>query len=461
MSHGTAEKYCVIGAGAAGLAVAKNFKARGIPFDCLEREGDLGGLWNIGTNSGIVYETTHFVSSRDFQGYEDFPMPEDWPVYPSHEYGLTYLRSYAEHFGVLDHISFNRTVENVEPCDAGWHVSLKGEEEPRLYRGIVIANGHHDVPRYPDYPGEFTGEILHSRDYKSPKQLSGKNILVVGAGNSGCDIAVDAVHLGRNVMLSMRRGYYFVPNFTLGWPTDDVMDFLEPVPMPRKFRSWIYSVSHFILVGRYWRFGLPKPDYGILEAHPTVNTHIPVYASQGLVTPKPAIARLDGNIVHFTDGSQEQADMIVYATGYHFAIPFIDRTHIFANDGAPKLFLNIFHPDRSDLFAAGLVQANGSIWRIADMQAQLISNYIVASRTAPDQVRWFDTLKANATDTLARKIVPVATERHTLEVNYFDYRQTLKKLNRKFGKFADQQLEIASSSPARPVFSPAPSSPKV
>lgn len=455
----TADKYCVIGAGAAGLAIAKTFKARGIPFDCLERENDLGGLWNIGTNSGLVYETTHFVSSREFQGYEDFPMPEDWPVYPSHEYGLVYLRNYAEHFGIDELITYNRTVEKIEPNEKGWRVWLKEENGPLQYRGVVIANGHHDVPRYPDYPGEFSGSVLHSRDYRSPTQLTGERILVIGAGNSGCDIAVDAVHLGRDVMLSMRRGYYFVPNFTLGWPTDDVMDSLEAVPMPRKFRSWLYSLHHFISVGRYERFGLQKPDYGILEAHPTVNSHIPLYASQGLITPKPAISQLNGDTVHFTDGSAEKIDMIVYATGYEISVPFIDRSHIFADDGAPKLFLNIFHRDRNDLFAAGLIQANGSIWRTADMQAQLISNYIVASHTAPDDVRWFDDLKASTAAPLARKIMPVASERHTLEVNYFDYRRVLKKFNRKFRKFAGKRLEPTASAPAASVLSATASTP--
>jgi len=167
--------------------------------------------------------------------------------------------------------------------------------------------------------------------------------------------------------------------------------------------------------------------------------------SQGLTKPKPAVSSFDGTTVHFTDGSAEQFDMIVYATGYEISIPFVDPSHIFADNGAPKLFLNIFHRDRNDLFAAGLVQANGSIWRIADMQAQLISNYILATHTEPHEVRWFDELKSTATDPLPRKILPVASERHTLEVNYFDYRRLLKKYNRKFRRFAGRQLEAAES----------------
>jgi cation diffusion facilitator CzcD-associated flavoprotein CzcO len=147
------DRYCIIGAGASGLAVAKNFAERGIPFDCLEREQDIGGLWNFATQSGIVYETTHLVSSISSTGYDDLPMlDEDYPEYPSHGRVLGYFRDFIRTFGLTPHIELGKRVERVIPQHGRWEVSVAGEAGPRLYRGVVVASGHHDVPRMPRYP---------------------------------------------------------------------------------------------------------------------------------------------------------------------------------------------------------------------------------------------------------------------------------------------------------------------
>src|SRR5262245_359493 len=131
-------RYCIIGAGASGLAVAKNFVERGIPFDCLEREQDIGGLWNIATPSGIVYETTHLVSSISSTGFDDLPMlDEDYPEYPNHARVLGYFRDYASKFGLSGHIELGRAVTRVAPRGDGlWDVGVAGEASPRVYRGV-------------------------------------------------------------------------------------------------------------------------------------------------------------------------------------------------------------------------------------------------------------------------------------------------------------------------------------
>ena len=184
------DKVCIIGAGSSGLTAAKTFPVRGIPFDCLERERDIGGLWNEATNTGVVYESTYLVSSRN--DFEDYPLPEEYPTYPSHRETLAYLRAYAMNFGILDKIELNATVERAERVKDGWRVKVPSEARPRFYRALVIANGHHHVPRMPTIPGTFAGEIMHSRNYHSVRQLADKRVVVVGSGNSGCDIVVDA-----------------------------------------------------------------------------------------------------------------------------------------------------------------------------------------------------------------------------------------------------------------------------
>ncbi len=434
------DKVCILGAGSSGLAAAKVFAERGIPFDCLERENDIGGLWNETTNTGVVYDTTYLVSSRKYTGFEDYPMHEEYPTYPSHREALAYLRDYAQNFGILDRIQFNTSVTKVERTDEGWLVHVAGEARPRLYRALVVASGHHDIPRFPNIPGTFTGEILHSRDYRSVKQLTDKRVVVVGAGNSACDIVVDATAVASAVYQSMRRGTYFVPKFMLGRPTDGIVNFCERLPMPRGLRNIMYTLWHKLIVGSNSRYGLPEPEHRIMDTHPTMNTVLPQLAAHGRIGIKPEITELEGRIVRFADGSEVEADLLVYATGYDIALPFIDPGLIFGSDGRPRLFFNVFHPQYDDLFAVGLIQANGSIWRLADDQSRLIASFLVAQSEGHERADWMRGLKAQGHEHSTGESY-VKSERHRLEANYYAYRRKARKLLKSFGAMATAEMK--------------------
>jgi thioredoxin reductase len=440
-------KVCIIGAGASGLAAAKTFRERGIPFDCLERENDIGGLWNANTPTGVVYDSTYLVSSRKHTGFDDYPLPDDYPIYPSHALALDYLRDYAKHFGIFDLIEFNTTVERVERDGDGWAVQVAGESRPRYYRALVLANGHHNEPRMPDIPGTFSGEIMHSRDYRTMSQLTGKRVVVVGVGNSGCDIAVDATNVARSVHHSMRRGTYFAPKFLLGRATDGVQNFCEKIPMPRWLRNRLYTFTHLLLVGRNSYYGLPTPEHWLLDTHPTVNTVLPQLVAHGRIDVKPQITEFSGSTVRFSDGSEVEADLVVFATGYKISNPFIDDSGWFRADGRLRFFLNVFHPRYDDLFTIGLIQANGSIWRVANDQAKLVASYLVACAQDPERARWFRGLKSEADgDDLNETYV--ASERHRLEFNYYAYRRTVARLLRRFGDSATAPLRSVRPLPA-------------
>lgn len=445
-------RYCIIGAGASGLAVAKNFVERGIPFDCLEREQDIGGLWNFATESGIVYETTHLVSSISSTGYDDLPMlDEDYPEYPSHQRVLGYFRDFIRTFGLAPHIELGKRVEHAVPKGGLWEVKVAGEDQPRVYSGIVVASGHHDAPRMPSYPGTFSGEILHSRRYKSPTQVRDKRVVVVGCGNSAADIVSDAVHGRSKVFLSIRRGYWFVPKFIMGFPTGDVLSTVEMLPLPRLIKRWLFQGSLWLLQGPPSRYRMPDPDYAIDQAHPTMTDEIPRLVAHGKLTVKPEIERFDGERVVFKDGTAEPIDIVVLATGYRPVIPFMDESLFFDGKGAPRLHVNVVHPDHPGLFAAGFAQANGSMWRLADYQGQLISNLIIAGARDPGRAKRFRHLLA-ARSASARVHGVVASERHRLEVNYYDYRRLLKRLMRKFGAVRRMKLDaVASAVAAKPA----------
>jgi cation diffusion facilitator CzcD-associated flavoprotein CzcO len=441
------DKVCIIGAGSSGLAAAKTFSERGIPFDCLEREGDIGGLWNEATNTGVVYDTTYLVSSRKYTGFEDYPFPDEYPTYPSHRETLAYLRAYALNFGILDQIEFNTAVERVGRAQDGWRVKVAGEKRPRFYRALVIANGHHHVPRIPNIPGTFTGEILHSRDYRSVKQLADKRVVVVGSGNSASDIVVDATSVAQRIYLSMRRGTYFVPKFMFGRPMDGIINFCEKIPMPRGLRNILYTHWHRLIVGRNELYGLPEPEHRIMDSHPTMTTVLPQLVAHGRIGVKPEIAAFDGNKVRFSDGSEVEADLVVYATGYEISIPFLDNNFIFDADKRPLLYLNVFHPEFDDLFAVGLIQANGSIWRLADYQSQLVASYLIALAERHERADWFHQLKSQGHAGMAQGSY-VQSERHRLEANYYAYRRQLRRHLRRFGPVAKFSLKSGRLVPA-------------
>ena len=439
MSETSEERYCIIGAGASGLAVAKTFVARGIPFDLLEREPDLGGLWNIATNSGIVYESTHLVSAITTTSFADYPIDTvvSGPDYPDHASVLSYFRSYAHVFGIMPYLQTGKNVDAVTPRAGGsWDVKIAGERSSRSYAGVVVANGHHDKPRRPAYPGNFHGEIIHSRDYKSQRQVRDKRVLVVGAGNSACDIIKDAVHVSGNpVVMSMRRGTWFVPKFILGFPMGDILANTEwaLTLVPRVLKAHLFQATLWVLQGPPSRYKLPDPTYRIDKAHPTMSDDIPRLVAHGRVIAKPAIERLDGADVVFTDGTRTTADMIVLATGYELSIPFLDPKYYLGGDGKPRLYLNTAHPEYQGLYFAGLIQANGSIWRLAALQGQIIANAIVADRAAPGVARAFRARVVQGAGPVSTESF-VASDRHVLEANYFDYARTLKKAARAFGR---------------------------
>jgi hypothetical protein len=235
------------------------------------------------------------------------------------------------------------------------------------------------------------------------------------------------------VLLSIRRGYWFVPKFILGFPTGDVIAYAEMVPLPRRVKRWLFQGVLWLVQGPPSRYRMPDPDYAIDQAHPTMTDEIPRLVAHGDLTVKREIAGYEGDRVLFKDGTAETIDTIVFATGYQPVIPFIDEGLVFAADGRPRFHLAVVHPDHESLFAAGLVQANGSMWRLADYQGQLIANLIVAGQRAPEQARRMRALlAARSARTGARTFV--ASDRHRLEVNYYDYRRLLRRLIRRFGE---------------------------
>jgi len=433
------DRFCIVGAGSSGLTVAKNFLEQGIACDCLEREDDLGGNWYYGKPHSSVYRSTHLISSKALTEYTDFPMPEEFPEFPSQPQVWEYLKAYARKFDLHRVIQFNTVIEQIRPADSSahgngngkpaarpWEVTLASGER-RRYRGVVIANGHNWDPKWPQFPGHFSGHALHSCEYKTPGVLEGKRVLVVGAGNSGCDIAVESALHAEKTYISMRRGYHFLPKFALGFPVDQCGERMLAMRLPlwlRRLLAWrITRVS----LGTPETIGLPKPDHRLFETHPIINSQLPYYVGHGKIAVKPNVAELKGNAVRFEDGSEAPIDVIIYATGFQISFPFIDRELLNWRDGKPDLFLNVFHPRYSTLFVAGLIQPDSGQWGLVDYQAQLIARYVKGLEEGDRAAKRFQKAVASERPDLGRGINYVASTRHLLEVEHFSYRNRLKK----------------------------------
>lgn len=369
--------YAIIGAGPMGLCTARQLKRQGVDFVGFELHSDVGGLWDIDNPHSTMYQSAHLISSKGTTEFSEFPMRAEVAPYPHHSEMRRYFRDYARQFRLYDHYQFDTRVVQLQRLDQGWKLISERNGERREWRfdGVLIANGTLHTPNLPQLPGDFSGELLHSSAYKSADLFAGKRVLVVGCGNSACDIAVDAVHRAVSVDLSVRRGYHFLPKFILGKPTDT---FGGAIKLPRRLKQWVDGLLVRALAGKPSQYGLPDPDYRLYESHPVMNSLVLHHIGHGDIRPRGDVTAVNGQRVTFANGEQADYDLILMATGYKLDYPFIARSELNwpEGTGAPRLYLNVFHPEHDDLFMLGMVEASGLGWQGRDEQAELVALYI-------------------------------------------------------------------------------------
>lgn len=370
--------YAVIGAGPMGLATARNLKKYGIPFVGFDLNTDVGGLWDIDNPHSTMYESAHLISSKTMTEFKEFPMADDVATYPHHREMKRYFQQYAAHFGLYEHYEFSTRVVQVLRDGDEWLVTTeaKGEEQCRRFTGVLIANGTLHTPNLPNLPDRFDGELMHSSEYRHPSCFDGKRVLVVGCGNSACDIAVDAVHRAASVDMSVRRGYYFLPKFIGGKATDSIGG---KIKLPRALKQRVDDRLIRMIIGKPSDYGLPDPDYRLYESHPVVNSLVLHHIGHGDITPRGDISAVSGNTVTFVNGQSRDYDLILMGTGYKLDYPFIDPAELnWKNSDAPQLYLNVFHPEHRNLFMMGMVEAAGLGWEGRNEQAEMVALYLRA-----------------------------------------------------------------------------------
>jgi cation diffusion facilitator CzcD-associated flavoprotein CzcO len=357
-------------------------------------------------------------------------MPDDYPDYPRHDRILAYIRSFAEKHDLESHAVFGVRVVRAERSDgSGWRVETD-DGEVRHYRALILSTGANWHPVVPDVPGEFGGESYHAFEYRSPRQFEGRRVLVVGGGNSGCDIVCDAARSASAAFLSLRRGYHFVPKYVFGTPSDVFADRGPKLPAWLERRVFGFLLRR-IVVGDLTRFGLPEPDHDILESHPILNSHLLHHLGHGDVAVRGDVAALEGDTVRFADGSAETIDTIVWATGYRRRYPFLPEGTLPRRDQAYDLYLNVADRTSEDLFVMGLFETDGAAYPLFGLQARLIA---AALGSLPEDRRAaYDRRRANGHPDLRGGRRYLQTRRHRHYVQADAYGRQLEKELRRLG----------------------------
>lgn len=422
----------VIGAGPAGIAAVKNFADLGFDVTAFDASAGVGGQWRYDDPAGhsSVFETTHLISSRAHSQYEDFPLPPGTPDYPSHQQLRAYFEGYAEHFGVTGRVHFRTQVVRCEPTAAagargaaGWDVQTRacdtGEQRRWHVDALVVCNGHHGKPRWPSYPGTFAGEYLHAHAFKRAEPFRGRRVLVLGGGNSACDVAVETARVAERVDLSWRRGYWLIPKFLFGRPVDDFA--AHSAWLPSGLRARLMAALLHVAQGPNAAIGLQQPDHAVGATHPTVNSELYDAVRHGRVHPRPDVARFDGHAVHFVDGAAAEYDTVIACTGYWIDHPFFDPALVDFSRGPVPLYLRMLPADLANLYFVGLFQALGCVWPGAELQSKLAARHLAGLWEPPGPVA--DLVRRE----LARPdLLQLDTPRHTITVDDVPFRKRLR-----------------------------------
>ena len=426
-------KTCVIGAGSSGIAACQVLSARGIPFDCFEKGSQVGGNWRYENDNEMssAYRSLHINTSRGLMAYRTYPMPDDYPDYPNLFQIARYFDAYVDHFGLREKILFRSEVKSVVPVDGEWEVAVEqadGKSETNSYRAVLVANGHHWDPRWPEpaYPGaeEFEAEQIHVHHYREPEVLRGKRVLVLGIGNSATDIAVEASRIAEKTFLAMRRGAYVMPKYLNGKPTDEAASKLLTM-MPLPVQRFVLGRMLGLTAGDMTAYGLPKPDHKLLEAHPTVSAELLSRLGHGDIAVKPNIDRFSGGrTVRFADGSEEEIDLVVYCTGYRITFPFFDEGVVSAADNRLPLYLRVASVEHPGLYFVGLIQPLGAIMPLAEAQAEWVADLLSGRGTLPSPSAMRAEI-AEAEKKMKKRYV--ASKRHTIQVDFQPYLREIKR----------------------------------
>jgi len=331
----TRTKVTIIGAGPGGLAAAAALKGVGIPAIVLERALSVGASWRK------HYERLHLHTARWLSGLPGLAIPRRAGTWVSRDDFIRYLEKYAHHHR-LD-VRLDTDVQRLERQGAGWCVATsKGSFASS---SVVVATGQNRVPLLPEWPGRggFTGRFLHSSEYRSGTEHRGRDVLVVGAGNSGAEIAVDLMEQGASrVRLAIRRPPNVVLRTIAGIVPAQLVS-LALSKLPLAVADALARATARITIGDPRKLGLPAPERGIYTQMvrdrqiPIIDVGLVAALRAGHIGVVPAVEGFDGPSVRLRGGASIEPDVVVAATGFVPSLePLLGHLGVLDGDGLPR-----------------------------------------------------------------------------------------------------------------------------
>lgn len=365
----------VVGAGPAGLAVGASLQQAGIPCLILEQADKVGVAWHR------HYQRLHLHTDKKHSELPFAPFPREYPRYPSREQMISYLEAYAERF----HLEPRLGQQVVSARQAGGLWEVQTQDSRYRASNLVIATGYSREPWLPTWPGQdsFQGSILHSSRYRDGEPFRGQEVLVVGFGNSGGEIAIDLWEHGARPSLAVRSPVNVIPRDLFGIPILAIGILQGRLP-PR----WADALNAPLLravMGDLTRYGLRKLPQGPItqirrDARiPLIDVGTIQLIKRGQVKVWPGIERFTEDAVRFTDGRQEKFDAVILATGYRPRVDaFLEGALNACDDEGTPLFSGPEAPIPGLYFCGFHVSPTGMLREIA-REARRISAAIAKS----------------------------------------------------------------------------------
>jgi putative flavoprotein involved in K+ transport len=360
----------VIGAGPAGLACAATLKRAGEKVVVLER-GEVGAAWTT------RYDRLHLHTVRWLSCLPGYRIPRAFGKWPSRDQVVEYLRRYADR-NALD-VRTGVEARAVERVEAGWVVrTLDGGVEAER---VVVATGYSCVPFLPDWPGAFSGGIVHSSDYRNPAPYRGRRVLVVGAGNSGAEIAVDLADGGAaEVLLSVRTPPSIVRRDTLGFPSQvlGIVSMHLPVPIVDRIASGIRRLS----IPDLAPYGLTAPVRPYTEflqrrVIPILDIGLVDAVRKGRVRVVTALEGFDGDAAVLASGERVELDAVIAATGFRTGLePLVGPLGVLNDRGEPRVYAAEEHPGAPGLHFVGYQVTLGGTFRLVGIEAKQVARAV-------------------------------------------------------------------------------------
>ncbi|XP_077188358.1 dimethylaniline monooxygenase [N-oxide-forming] 4-like [Paroedura picta] len=435
-----AKKVAIIGAGVSGLASLKCCLDEGLEPTCFEKSSSIGGLWQFQeipeegrTN---VYKSVITNTSKEMTSFSDFPFPEGCPNFLHHSLLLEYLRMYAEHFHLVDYIHLKTTVLSIQKhpdftATGQWVVCTEkdGQRGSAIFDAVMVCSGRYAEPNLPldSFPGikKFKGRCLHSWEYKDETEFERKRVLVVGAGNTGGDIAAEVSRAAAKVFLSTRSGTWVMSRISeAGWPFDMIFTNRFKNSIQKLLPAGISKKMMTKIFGRWFN----HENYGLIPLESSwisliLNDELPSRILYGSVVVKQNVKEFTETSVIFDDGTVEKdIDAVIFATGYTPSFPFLEESLQNVCGSNMSLYKQIFPPqlEKPTLAIMGFIAVTGSILPAVEIQARWVTSVFKGVRTLPAINQQMSEI-AKEKEALRKRGIPTDKDKvRTIFIDYMD-----------------------------------------